>query len=135
MAFVTAQVRMGNTDMASLDDLLSAQKNGVVALNSIANYDGLRTGYFGNNNTKEIAAATTKVIKTSSGWLATISVIAAGSTTGYIYDTNNASLLTGNRIYAIPSTLAIGIYQIQIPFATGLTIVTGTGSIVSLTYT
>jgi hypothetical protein len=135
VAFVTAQVRMGNTDMASLDDLLSAQKNGVVALNSIANYDGLRTGYFGNNNTKEIAAATTKVIKTSSGWLATISVIAAGSTTGYIYDTNNASLLTGNRIYAIPSTLAIGIYQIQIPFATGLTIVTGTGSIVSLTYT
>jgi hypothetical protein len=121
--------------MASLDDILSAQKNGVVALNSIAGYDGLRTGYFGNTNTKEIAAATTKVIKASSGWLATISVIAAGSTTGYIYDTNNASLLTGNRIYAIPSSLGIGIYQIQIPFATGLTIVTGTGSIVSLTYT
>ena len=71
-----------STDMASLDDILSAQKNGVVALNSIANYDGLRTGYYGNTNTKEIAAATTKVIKTSSGWLATISVIAAGSTTG-----------------------------------------------------
>ena len=124
-----------STDMASLDDILSAQKNGVVALNSIANYDGLRNGYFGTTNTKEIAAATTKVIKQSSGWLATISVIASGSTTGYIYDTNNASLLTGNRIYAIPSTLAIGIYQIQIPFATGLTIVTGTGSIVSLTYT
>jgi hypothetical protein len=121
--------------MASLDDILSAQKNGVVALNSIANYDGLRTGYFGNNNTKEIAAATTKVVKTSSGWLATISVIVAGSSTSYIYDTNNASLLTGNRIYAIPSSLGIGIYQIQIPFATGLTIVTGTGSIVSLTYT
>jgi hypothetical protein len=121
--------------MASLDDILSAQKNGVVALNSIANYDGLRTGYYGSKNTKEIAAATTQVIKTSSGWLATISVIAAGATTGYIYDTNNSGSLTGNRIYAIPSTLGIGIYQIQIPFATGLTIVTGTGSIVSLTYT
>jgi len=95
----------------------------------------LRTGYYGSKNTKEIAAATTQVIKFSSGWLATISVIAAGSTTGYIYDTNNSGSLTGNRIYAIPSSLGIGIYQIQIPFATGLTIVTGTGSIVSLTYT
>ena len=123
--------------MASLDDILSAQKNGVVALNSIANYDGLRTGYYGDTNTKEIGSVTTvtQVVKSSSGWLATISVIATGSPTGFIYDTNNSSLLTGNRIYAIPSSLAIGVYQIQIPFATGLTIVTGIGSIVSLTYT
>jgi len=121
--------------MASLDDLLSAQKNGVVALNTIANYDGLRNGYFGVHNTKEIAAATTLLIKPSSGWLATISVITAGSTTGYIYDTANPASLTGNKIYAIPSSLGIGIYQIQIPFASGLTIVTGTGSVVSLTYT
>jgi len=123
--------------MASLDDILSTQKNGVIALNTIANFDKLRTAYYGTVNTKEIgsAATVTKVVKSTYGWLATISVITAGSTTGFIYDTNSASLTTGNRIYAIPSTLGIGIYQIQIPFATGLTIITGTGSIVSLTYT
>ena len=118
--------------MAGLDDILTTQKNGVQAINAYVNALNLHAG---TNNTKEIAAATTQVIKTTSGWLATISVIAAGSTTGYIYDTNNSSNLTGNRIYAIPSTLAIGIYQIQVPFASGLTIVTGTGSVVSLGYT
>lgn len=119
--------------MASLDDILTTQKNGVQAINAYVN--ALNT-HAGTNNTKAIPAATTQVIKTSSGWLATISVIAAGSTTGYIYDTNQSNgAVAANVIYAIPSTLAIGIYQIQVPFLTGLTIVTGTGSIVSIGYT
>jgi len=118
--------------MASLDDILTTQKNGVVAIND---YVTALNRLAGTNNTKEIAAATTLLVKASSGWLATITVIVAGSTTGFIYDTNNTSLLTNNRIYAIPSTLAIGTYQIQIPFSTGLVIVTGTGSVVSLGYT
>lgn len=121
--------------MASLDDILSTQKNGVVAINSIASSESIKVGYSGTKNTKEIGAGSTTVIKSTSGWLATISVIAQGSVIGYIYDAKDANLLAGNRIYAIPTTLGIGIYQIQIPFATGLTLVTGTGSIVSLTYT
>lgn len=115
--------------MASLDDILTTQKNGVVGINAINTGETNRAGTI---NTKEIAAATTQVIKNTPGWCATVSVIVAGSTQGYLYDTNNASLLSGNRIYAIPNT--IGIYQIQIPFGTGLTIVTGTGSVVSVTY-
>jgi hypothetical protein len=121
--------------MASLDDILTTQKNGVQAINAYVNALNLHAG---TNNTKEIgvnASTATQVIKTAGGWLATISVIAAGSTTGYIYDTNSSNNLTGNRIYAIPSSLAIGIYQIQIPFATGLVLVTGTSSIVSIGYT
>jgi len=119
--------------MASLDDILTTQKNGVVAINA---YVTALNRLAGTNNSKGILASTTTVVKNGSGWLATISVIATGSTTGYIYDTNNTSLLTdSNKIYAIPSSLGIGVYQIQVPFATGLTIVTGTGSIVSLGYT
>lgn len=118
--------------MASLDDILTTQKNGVVAIND---YVIALNRLAGTNNTKEIAAATTLLVKSSSGWLATITVIVAGSTTGYIYDTNNASLLTNNRIYAIPSSLGIGTYQIQVPFASGLAVVTGTGSVISLGYT
>ena len=118
--------------MASLDDILTTQKNGVVAING---YINALNRLAGTNSSKEISTTPTAPIKSSGGWLATISVIAAGSTTGYIYDTNNVLSLTGNRIYAIPSTLAIGTYQIQIPFATGLVLVLGTGSIVSLGYT
>lgn len=38
MGFVTAQHLTGSTDMASLDDILSTQKNGVVAINNLAGY-------------------------------------------------------------------------------------------------
>lgn len=117
---------------ASLDDILTTQKNGVQAINAYVNTTNTHAG---TNNTKEIGSGVTQVIKTSSGWLATISVIQKGTTVGYIYDTNNSANLTNNRIYAIPTTLDIGVYQIQIPFATGLTIVTGSTSIVSIGYT
>lgn len=117
---------------ASLDDILTTQKNGVQAINAYVNAINRLAG---TNNTKEIAAATTQIVKSSAGWLATISVIVKGSADGFIYDTNNQNALTGNRIYTIPSTLDVGVYQIQVPFATGLTVVTGTGSIVALGYT
>ena len=113
--------------MASLDDILTTQKNGVVAINS---YAKILSTFAGSYSTKELSAST--VIKNSSGWLATVSVIVAGTTQGYLYDTNSTSTTTGNRIYAVPNTL--GIYQIQVPFATGLVFVPGTGSIISVGY-
>ena len=113
--------------MASLDDLLTTQKNGVVAINSYVNALNILAGV---NNSKEVSAS--KVIKSSSGWLATVSVIVAGSTQGYLYDTNNTSTTTGNRIYAVPNT--IGTYQVQVSFATGLYFLPGTGSIIAVGY-
>jgi len=113
--------------MASLDDILTTQKNGVQAINGYVN---LLSNHNGANSTKEIAAS--KLIKSSGGWLASVSVINIGSTQGYLYDTNSTTALTGNRIYAVPNTL--GVYQIQIPFATGLVFVPGTGSIISVGY-
>jgi len=53
--------------MASLDDILTTQKNGVVAIND---YVTALNRLAGTNNTKEIAAATTLLVKASSGWLA-----------------------------------------------------------------
>jgi hypothetical protein len=116
--------------MASPDDFLTTQKNGVQAINGYTN--SLNT-HAGTNNVLEVPAASTQLIKSTSGWLATVSVIVAGSTQGYFYDSSNVNQLTGTRIYAIPNT--VGIYQIQFPFANGLIIVTGTGSIVSVGYT
>jgi hypothetical protein len=113
--------------MASLDDILTTQKNGVVAINSYVNALNILAGV---NNSKEVSAS--KVIKSSSGWLATVSVIVAGSTQGYLYDTNSTTTTTGNRIYAVPNT--VGTYQVQVPFATGLTFVPGTSSVISVGY-
>lgn len=120
--------------MASPDDFLTTQKNGVIAING--NTSALYT-LAGTNNYLEVPAATTVLIKNSKGWLASVSVIVAGSTQGYFFDTDNiiglTAASTGTRIYAIPNT--VGIHQIQFPFETGLAIATGTGSIVSVGYT
>ena len=111
--------------MASLDDILTTQKNGVVAINSYVN---LLTNHAGSYSTKELSAGA--IIKSSAGWVATVSVIVAGSTQGYLYDSTSAA--SGARIYAVPNTL--GIYQVQIPFAAGLYFAPGTGSIISVGY-
>ena len=111
--------------MASLDDILSTQKNGVIGINSYVTAINTHAGF---NNSKEVSTAS--VIKSSSGWLATVSVIVAGSTQGYLYDATSAA--SGSRIYAVPNTL--GIYQIQVPFATGLYFSPGTGSIIAVGY-
>jgi hypothetical protein len=113
--------------MASLDDILTTQKNGVQAINSYVNFLSVHAGSY---STKELSAS--NVIKTTAGWLASVSVIVAGSTQGYLYDTTTTSATSGNRIYAVPNT--IGIYQVQIPFASGLVFVPGTGSIISVGY-
>jgi len=116
--------------MASLDDILTTQKNGVIAINE---YTSALAKFAGTNNSKEIAAATTYQVKIGKGWLANISVIVAGTTTGTVYDSSNTNSLTGLRIYIIPNT--VGITQIQVPFADGLVVTTGTGQVASVTYT
>jgi len=116
--------------MASLDDILTTQKNGVIA---IGEYTNTLSRLAGTNNTKEIAAATTQQVKVGKGWFANIAVLVAGSTTGTVYDSSNTNSLTGLRVYIIPNT--VGIIQIQVPFADGLVVTTGTGQIVSVTYT
>jgi hypothetical protein len=109
--------------MASTDDILTTQKNGVQAINSYVNALNIRAG---QNATKKIAASTTQLIKSSSGWLATVSIITTGDIVTF-YDSNNVSTLTGNEICVIPAT-AYGVLQIQLPFASGLVVLTGTGA-------
>ena len=116
--------------MASLDDILTTQKNGVIAINE---YPAALAKFAGTNNTKEIAAATTRQVKVGSGWFANIAVLVAGTTTGTMYDSSNTNSLTGLRIYIIPNT--VGVVQVQVPFADGLVITTGTGQVASVTYT
>ena len=116
--------------MASLDDILTTQKNGVIA---IGEYPAALAKFAGTNSTKEIPAATTQQIKVGSGWFANVSVIEAGTTTGAVYDSSNTNSLTGLRIYTVPNT--VGVFQVQVPFVDGLVITTGTGQVASVTYT
>lgn len=74
--------------MATLDDILTTQKNGVVAINNISQY--LKTAnelivYYQGSSTSVGTTTSGKVIS-GSGRLVRISVITAGTTQGTIYN-------------------------------------------------
>jgi len=114
--------------MASLDDILTTQKNGVVALSGVglANLRGQGTV------TSATVSADTLVL-TGKGYLVRISVIVAGSTAGGVYNTNaTASAATANQLIVIPNT--VGILSAGLVFTTGLVIKVGSGMSLNVTY-
>jgi hypothetical protein len=114
--------------MASNDDFLNTFKNLVVSVNNFS-----QAQYFLAGQADYLEATGTVLIKAKAGWVAKVSVLVAGSTSGAIYDTFVASgAVTGARIAIIPNT--IGVQTINIPFSNGLVFVSGTGMIATISY-
>lgn len=114
--------------MASLHDILTTQKNGVVAVNQIAE------NAFGVQGRKtELEISTPTVIHTGEAWVARVSVLVAGAD-GAIYDANSiASAITGKRLYIISAT--VGIQEVFMPVSRGIVVSPGAGQIVSVSFT
>jgi hypothetical protein len=114
--------------MASLDDILTTQKNGVQGISSI---NHTTQNLAGSVNSLEISAST--FLKIQYGWVAKVSVIVAGTTTGMIYDASSTAVAgTGNRLAVIPNT--VGIYTINMPVNNGIVVTPGSGMIVAVSY-
>jgi hypothetical protein len=114
--------------MASLDDILTTQKNGVQGINSL---DSTTRNLAGAVNSGTITAST--YLKTQYGWVGKVSVIVAGSAAGTIYDTSSvANASTSNRLAIIPNT--VGIYPINMPVNTGIVVTPGTGMVLAMSY-
>lgn len=115
--------------MASLDDLLTTQKNGVVGVNGLNQTMRRAQG----TNTSATVTAQTAVVS-GKGFLVNFSVVVAGTTTGTI---NNASTVAlagaANALCATPTTT--GVYPCGLVFNNGLVITPGTGQSVNITYT
>lgn len=56
----------------------------------------------------------------------------AASTAGGIYDSSVANIAAGTLVFAIPQT--VGIYDVDMPLGVSLSLVVGTGGVVSLSY-
>ncbi|RLT34611.1 MAG: hypothetical protein DWI59_06210 [Chloroflexi bacterium] len=124
--------------MASLDDILSTQKNGVVSINQIGQ---IFQRYIGTLTSGAVAADTLVVI--GKGRLVNFSITVAGSTDGMIH---NASRIAGasasNAMVAIPKPGAsadsphpgVGVFPVNAVFDSGLVIIIGAGQQVSVTY-
>lgn len=114
--------------MATLDDILTTQKNGVIGLNNL----NQTYAYLGGKLTS--STATSQVVAvTGSGRLVSISVIVAGTTNGTVNNAQTTTLAAAsNALVAIPNT--IGVYQCGCAFTNGLVITPGTGQSVNVTY-
>lgn len=114
--------------MASLDDILTTQKNGVVALNNV--FQALNI----LNPTATSATVTgSTLVVSGKGRLISFSVVVAGSASGTIHNANSpAGNTAANALVATPNT--IGVYEANVVFSDGLLIVPGTGQSINVTY-
>ena len=114
--------------MASLDDILTTQRNGVIAINNLSQ-SLLRS--LGTNTSATVTSPT--VIFFGKGYLVSFSVVVAGSADGTIYDYNSVtSPPAANALSAVPNV--IGIYKAGQIFLNGLVISPGTGQSINITY-
>jgi len=112
--------------MASLDDILTAVKNAVVAMNNISQ---TMTYIVGNSTFASISVTT--LVSSQPGRIARVSITTAGTTTGNIYDAN-ATGVTTKPIFTIPNT--IGIIEVNLPVSSGVVVTPGTGQVVTVSY-
>ena len=114
--------------MASLDDIATIQKNGVIGINTL----NLTLGRIYGSTTSATVTAPTMVI-TGPGRLVNVSVLVAGTTTGTV---NNAAstgaAAAANALRIAPNT--VGVHDANQVFTVGLVIVPGTGQSLNVTY-
>lgn len=114
--------------MASLDDVVTVQKNGVIGVNGLN--QALRRAQ--GSNTSSTVTAQTLVIS-GKGFLVNFSVVVAGTTAGTINNAATTALASAaNALCSTPTT--IGVYPCGIVFTNGLVITPGTGQSINITY-
>ena len=115
--------------MASLDDILSVQKNGVVALSNITQILKRSAG----TNTSAATTADLLVV-VGAGRLVSVSVIVSGSAAGGAYNAASISTAASANEMVSFSTTA-GVYPVGTEFVNGLVIKPGSGQTIAVTYT
>jgi hypothetical protein len=114
--------------MASLDDIATIQKNGVLSVNTIN--QTLRHIY--GTNTSPTTAANTLVV-TGPGRAVNVSVTVAGTTTGSIHNCTTIAAANSANMLAVINNTA-GVIPLNLVFNAGLVIIVGTGQQVNVTY-
>ena len=113
---------------ASLSDILTTQKNGVVAINNLSQSN---LKIYGKTTSSTVTAST--LVISGAGYIVNFSVVVAGSASGLIYNYNSTTTPPAeNALCGIPNT--IGVYPAGQFFTNGLVIVPGTGQSINVTY-
>lgn len=123
---------------ASLDDILTTQKNGVVAINNLSRQlDFVISSVnaaFPSATSDTHTSVTPHQEVVGSGRLFGLSVVAhSGSAVGYVYNSATVGgIAPENAIAVIPA--AEGFYPVNIAYTEGLVLVAGSGMQVCITY-
>jgi hypothetical protein len=113
---------------SSLSDIMSAVKNIVTALATAAqNYLNVQ----GAVNAANISAPL--VVTTQAGRICSVSVLAGGSASGFIYDGVSLTATT-KPLYVIPTSVGTEPYVVNLPVSFGILVVPGSGQIVTISY-
>lgn len=114
--------------MASLDDILTTQKNGVVAINGYINALLRSQGTF----TSATVTADTLIVS-GRGYLVSWSVVDAGTAEGFIYNFNAVTGFATTQALCSTGTTA-GVFPAGMVFTNGLVVSPGTGQAINVTY-
>ena len=128
---------------ASMTDILTTQKNGVIAINNLNNtVSAIQTsmdGYLGTV-TVTVPKNTSLLVRTGTGMVASSITLVAGGSDSFIYDAVAVSLAdTANKtnaIAVIPKAIntTSGNYVHHAYYTSGLVIITDATQVVSVTY-
>lgn len=120
--------------MANLDDILTTQKNGVVAVNALtevlAQFKAIYQSAVGSNS--YLGVTEDALVYKGAGRLVNVSVTAAAAG-GTVHDASSVSgANSSNIIFPIPNQ--IGLTVVNFPFLEGIVIKPAASSAVSITY-
>jgi hypothetical protein len=115
--------------MASLDDILTTQKNGVTGINGVqqSNLRGQGTA------TSSTVTASTLIIA-GNGYLVSYSVVVKGSVDGFIYNSSTVAGIAASNALCNTDKTTAGVYKVGLVFNQGLVIAPGTGQSINVTY-
>lgn len=120
--------------MANLDDVVTVQKNGVVALNALtevlAQFRAIYASAVGTNS--YLGVTESSLVYRGQGRLVNV-IVSAAAAGGTIHDSSTvAGANTSNIIFPIPNT--VGLTLVNVPFFDGLVIKPASASTVGITY-
>lgn len=118
--------------MATTDDILTTQKNGVVGVNQLTQTwsDYLRAEH-GTSVSKCLEAAT--VVTQGSGYIISVSVVEKGTASGFLYDAaTTESPKDADRLMAFKQEE--GVFLAGFKFTSGLLVIPGAGQAITITY-
>lgn len=116
--------------MATIDDILTTQKNGVIAINNLSQ---IFKSYNEGETTSQTVTSTTLIVA-GSGRLVSVTVVIQGSANGFVYNSSTVAGVAASNALCASTSADVGAYAVGAKFTNGLVVAPGTGQSINVTY-